>query len=65
MNDNPDPSLMPLAVPQSNKSKAVFEANHLKTLVRALARHAAASDHASLVQRGVMHAANDNTVGDF
>ena len=62
MNDNPDPSLMPLAVPQSNKSKAVFEANHLKTLVRALARHAAAKDHAALERQGVLHAANDNSV---
>jgi hypothetical protein len=62
MNDNPNPQPIPQAVPQSDNSKAVFEGNHLKTLVRALARHAAAKDHAALVRQGVLHAANDNRV---
>jgi hypothetical protein len=61
MNDNPYPVPLSRAVPNSDKSKAASQPNQLKTLVRALARHAAASDHAALV-KGVMHGANDNTV---
>jgi hypothetical protein len=62
MNDNPNPQELSRPVPLLGNSEAANQSYPLKNLVRALARHAAASDHAALVHRGVTHGANDNKV---
>lgn len=61
MNDNSNLQSSLHRVSLVANSKALFEAHRLKTLVKALARHAAASDHAARLHPGALYGANDNT----